>query len=157
MIEVRNIRIGREEIEESFIRCSGPGGQNVNKVNSGVQLRFDALRSESLSDEVRKRLMRIAGSRVNKNGEIVLTVQKHRHQYANRQEAVFRLSEMIEQALKSPAKRRKTKIPKAAKERRLETKRRRSLTKVMRRKVAYKKGGAGSSGPFFCFIPALSA
>jgi len=148
MIQIRDICIDKNEIAESFIRCSGPGGQNVNKVNSGVQLRFDALHSASLPEDVRKRLIQIAGKRVNKKGEIVLTVQKYRNQHGNRQEAVFRLTEMIEQALKKPVKRKKTKISRAAQQRRLTNKRHRSLTKIWRRKVSDKRG-AGASGPSF--------
>ena len=102
----RSLEIPDELLELRAVRASGPGGQNVNKVNSGVQLRFNVVGCASLPEEVRERLIRIAGSRMNKEGEIVLTVQKHRSQLGNRQEALYRLEEMIGEALKKPNPRR---------------------------------------------------
>jgi ribosome-associated protein len=123
------------------MRCSGPGGQNVNKVNSGVQLRFNVLGCASLPEEARERLIRIAGSRMNKEGEIVLTVQKHRSQTGNRQEALYRLEEMIGEALKKPNPRRPTRIPGGARQRRLDDKRHRSMIK------RYRGGASNRTGP----------
>ena len=143
MTEFHGIIIGDEEIRESFIRCSGPGGQNVNKVSSGVQLRFNVQGCASLPEDVRRRLIQIAGNRMNKEGELVLTVQKHRSQFGNRQEAMCRLEEMIGEALKKPTPRKPTRIPKAVRQRRLDDKRRRSMLKRFRRDVTNRTGPAG--------------
>ena len=140
MIEVDGITIGPEEIHESFMRSSGPGGQNVNKVNTAVQLRFNVHRSGSLPADVKRRLIRIAGRRVNKEGEIVLTVQKHRSQIGNRQEALFRLEEMVRAALKRPKPRKPTRVSKAAKQRRMDDKRHRSRIKRLRRSPKNRTG-----------------
>lgn len=141
MMEICGIAIGPEEIRESFMRCSGPGGQNVNKVNSGVQLRFNVLGCASLPEAARERLIRIAGNRMNKEGEIVLMVQNHRSQQGNRQEALFRLEEMIGAALREPTPRRPTRVPAGERRRRLDDKRHRSRIKRLR-------GGATSgAGP----------
>ena len=144
MIEIENIRIGPEEITESFVRCSGPGGQNVNKVNSGVQLRFNAAESPSLPEGVRRRLMVAAGNRLTRGGEIVITVQTHRSQADNRQEALGRLGALIMSSLKPPKRRRPTGIPRASRRRRLEDKRYRSRVKTLRRNVrdGSRAGGA---------------
>jgi len=146
MIELHGIAIGPEEIRESFMRCSGPGGQNVNKVNSGVQLRFNVQSCASLPEDVRRRLIRIAGNRMNKAGELVLTVQKHRSQHGNRQEALFRLEEMIGEALKESSSRKTTRVPRGAKERRLDDKRHRSRIKRLRGSVVQRTGPA-NAGP----------
>ncbi|AOY59609.1 MULTISPECIES: alternative ribosome rescue aminoacyl-tRNA hydrolase ArfB [Desulfococcus] len=146
MLELHGIAIGPEEIHESFMRCSGPGGQNVNKVNSGVQLRFNVQDCASLPEDVRSRLIRIAGNRMNKAGEIVLTVQKHRSQFGNRQEAFFRLEEMIGEALKEPVSRKATRVPRGARQRRLDNKRHRSRVKRLRGSVAQRTGPA-EAGP----------
>ena len=142
MFQFHGITIGDEEIRESFMRCSGPGGQNVNKVNSGVQLRFDVQGCASLPDDVRHRLIKIAGSRMNKEGELVLTVQKHRSQLGNRQEALFRLEEMIGEALKEPTPRKPTRVPRGARQRRLDDKRHRSNIKRFRRNINRRTGPA---------------
>ena len=130
------IRIDDAELEESFIRSSGPGGQNVNKLSTAVQLRFDARRSPALSDEVKTRLERLAGKRVTREGVIVITAQRHRTQERNREDARERLFELIRQAAIAPVKRRPTRPTRASKARRLEGKKRRSNIKGMRGRVS---------------------
>jgi ribosome-associated protein len=126
------ISLDESELEESFVRSSGPGGQNVNKVSSAVQLRFDARRSPSLPNDVAIRLMQLAGSRLTKEGVIVIVAQSYRDQARNRAEARERLFDLIRQAAVKPTPRRATKVPKAAKKRRLEGKRHRADIKKMR-------------------------
>ncbi len=123
------IEIDESELEESFVRSSGPGGQNVNKVSSAVQLRFDARHSPSLPNDVAIRLMRLAGSRLTKEGVIVIVAQAHRDQARNRADARERLFDLIRQAAVKPKPRRATKVPKAQKRQRLEGKRKRSEIK----------------------------
>jgi ribosome-associated protein len=127
-----SISIDESELSESFVRASGPGGQNVNKVSSAVQLRFDARGSPSLPNDVAVRLMRLAGSRLTREGVIVITAQAHRDQTRNRDEARERLFALIRQAAVRPKPRRATKVPKAEKRKRLEGKKRRSDIKKMR-------------------------
>jgi ribosome-associated protein len=133
------IRIGpgltldEAEIEESFIRASGPGGQHVNKTSSAVQLRFDARRSRSLPNDVAVRLMKLAGTRVTHDGVLVITVQSARSQKRNREEAIARLVDLIREAAVRPAVRRPTKATRASKRRRIESKKQRGETKTLRR------------------------
>jgi ribosome-associated protein len=127
------IALDEREIAESFVRASGPGGQNVNKVASAVQLRFDARRSPSLPEDVRSRLERLAGSRLTGDGVIVITAQRHRAQVRNREDALARLLDLIRRAAHPPPKRRATKPPRAARERRIESKKRRAGIKRLRR------------------------
>jgi ribosome-associated protein len=126
------ISIDEQELEERFIRASGPGGQNVNKLSTAVQLRFDARRSPNLPDEVRARLERLAGKRLTREGVIVITAQRHRTQERNRQDALDRLIELIQAAAVRPIPRRPTKPTKGSRERRLESKKHRSSIKGLR-------------------------
>jgi ribosome-associated protein len=133
MIRVTDhISIDESEIEESFVRSSGPGGQNVNKLSTAVQLRFDVRRSPSLPNDVAIRLMRLAGKRLTKDGVLVLIAQNHRTQERNRAEATERLVALIQEAAIRPTVRRATKPTKASKERRIEGKKRRSGIKNLR-------------------------
>ena len=127
------ISIDEAELTESFVRASGPGGQNVNKVSSAVQLRFDARHSPSLPNDVAVRLMRLAGKRVTKEGVIVIIAQQHRTQERNRGDARERLFDLIRQAAVRPTPRRPTNVPKAQRKERLEAKKHRSGIKSLRR------------------------
>jgi ribosome-associated protein len=134
MIEiVPGIAIAEEEVEESFIRASGPGGQNVNKVATAVQVRFDLRRSPSLPNWMSIRAQAIAGKRLTKDGVIVITATNHRTQEGNRAEALERLVALLREAADRPAVRRATRPSGAAKKKRLEEKTRRSTIKRLRR------------------------
>jgi len=127
-----HISIDERELEERFIRASGPGGQNVNKLSSAVQLRFDVRHSPSLPDDVRARLQRLAGRRLTREGVLVIIAQRHRTQERNRADALERLTELIQRAAVAPVPRRPTKPTKSSRERRLESKKRRSSIKGLR-------------------------
>jgi ribosome-associated protein len=127
-----HISIDDSELDESFIRSSGPGGQNVNKLATAVQLRFDVRHSPSLTGEVRARLERLAGKRLTRDGVLVITAQSHRTQERNRADALDRLVELIRQAAVRPVPRRPTKPPKASRRRRLDSKKHRGGIKALR-------------------------
>jgi len=127
------IAIADDEIELGFIRSSGPGGQNVNKVATAVQLRFDVMHSPSISDSVRQRLLDLAGSKVNNDGILVLKAQRHRTQHANKKDALHRFRILVEQASIQPKIRLKRSIPKSVNEKRLTHKKHRSQIKRVRK------------------------
>jgi ribosome-associated protein len=129
-----HIEIGEHELEERFIHASGPGGQNVNKVATAVQLRFDVARSPSLPDDVRRRLMALSGRRLTQDGVLVLTARAHRSQERNREDARERLAELIRRAATPPRPRVATRPTLASKRRRLEAKTARSQVKQRRAK-----------------------
>lgn len=131
------IAIDESELDETFVRASGPGGQNVNKLSTAVQLRFDVRRSASLPDAVAVRLMRLAGRRLTSEGVIVISAQRFRTQDRNRADARERLAELVAEAAVPPTPRRATRPTLASKKRRLDDKSRRGETKRMR-------GDAGS-------------
>jgi len=128
-----DICIRETELRLDFIRSSGPGGQNVNKVATAVQLRFDVFRSPSLPEDVRRRLVRIAGKKVSKEGVLLIDARRFRTQERNRQDAVDRLIQWVRRAAEKPKKRIKTKPTLSSRERRLEGKRQRSETKRLRK------------------------
>ena len=131
----RSIAIDEDEIREVFVRASGPGGQNINKVSTAVQLRFDVANSPSLPDDVRERLIRLAGRRMTDGGELIIDARQFRTQLKNRQDARERLVELIRRAAVRPKPRKRTKPTRASKEKRLDTKRRRGRAKQQRRRV----------------------
>ncbi|HTV36254.1 MAG TPA: alternative ribosome rescue aminoacyl-tRNA hydrolase ArfB [Xanthobacteraceae bacterium] len=127
------ISIDEREISESFVRASGPGGQNVNKLSTAVQLRFDVRGSPSLPGDVAARLEKLAGARLTREGVLVITAQRHRTQVSNRQDALDRLLDLIRRAAVAPVPRRPTRPTVASRERRIESKKRRAGIKTQRR------------------------
>ena len=137
MIQITStIAIDESEIRERFIRSPGPGGQNVNKVASAVQLRFDLARNLSLPADVKARVVRLAGSRLTREGVLIIDAHAHRSQDRNRQEALGKLVELIRRATVKPRPRHKTKPTFGSKQRRLEGKSRRASIKRLRRSGA---------------------
>ncbi len=137
MIEITpTIAIEEREVQLDFTRASGPGGQHVNKVATAVQLRFDVRHSPSLPDEVRERLIHLAGKRITDSGVLIIEARRFRTQEQNRQDAMRRLVELIRRAARRPKSRRKTGPSRAARERRLAAKQRRSEKKRLRRPVS---------------------
>lgn len=128
-----NITLQENELRFDFLRSAGPGGQNVNKVATAVQLRFDLHNSTSLPLEVKDRLTKIAGKRINQDGWLIIEAKRYRTQEGNRQDAVNRLVKLIQKAMEKPTERKPTKPSKAAKDKRLEEKKRRSEIKRSRR------------------------
>ena len=127
-----HIAIDESELSEAFVRASGPGGQNVNKLATAVQLRFDVRNSPALPADVRARLAALAGRRLTQDGVLVIIAQRHRTQERNREDARARLIELIRQAAVAPKRRRPTRPTAASQERRIERKKRRSGVKRLR-------------------------
>ncbi|MFC2057244.1 alternative ribosome rescue aminoacyl-tRNA hydrolase ArfB [Chloroflexota bacterium] len=130
------ITIDESEIQENFVRASGPGGQNVNKVATTVQLRFDVANSRSLPEEVRKRLISLAGNRITEDGILIIDARRFRTQGRNREDATDRLVELIRNAAQRPIIRRRTRPTLASKIRRLDSKRRSAKSKCIRGPVS---------------------
>jgi ribosome-associated protein len=130
-----SIAIDPRDLEEVFVRSSGPGGQNVNKVSTAVQLRFNVVNSRSLPADIRERLAKLAGTRMSSVGVLVITANRFRSQQRNREDARARLAALIRRAAEPKRQRRTTKVPQSAKVRRGENKRRRSATKALRRRI----------------------
>jgi ribosome-associated protein len=131
-MNAQSIRIGPDEVHYDFIRASGPGGQNVNKVATAVQLRFDVLNSQSITPENRERLLQLAGKRANSSGEIIIEARRFRTQQRNREDAMHRLLQLIEKASTPPRIRHASRPTAASDRKRLQEKRRRADVKKLR-------------------------
>jgi ribosome-associated protein len=127
-----NIAIDDSELEETFVRSSGPGGQHVNTSATACQLRFNAMASPSLPQPVKRRLRKVAGNRLTEDGEIIIDAREHRSQKHNREEARQRLVDLLARAARPPRRRRKTKPTRASRERRLKEKKQRGDIKRLR-------------------------
>ncbi|HLQ86373.1 MAG TPA: alternative ribosome rescue aminoacyl-tRNA hydrolase ArfB [Salinisphaeraceae bacterium] len=130
----KHLQLDERELEERFVRASGPGGQHVNTAATAVQLRFDAARSASLSAAVRARLLAMPDPHITADGVIVIFAQRYRSQASNRRDARARLARLLTKAARAPARRRPTRVPRRAKMRRLENKKRRGRKKQLRKK-----------------------
>jgi ribosome-associated protein len=137
MIQITpTLAIAENEIEIQYVQASGPGGQNVNKVATAVQLRFDVAHSPSLPEDVRQRLLRLPDRRITAEGVLVLDARQYRTQERNRRDALDRFTELVRKATEKPKRRRRTRPSREAKRRRLETKRRRGQVKRLRGRVS---------------------
>ena len=138
MIKINNqVRIDESELAFSFIRSSGPGGQNVNKVATAVQLRFNVAHSASLAEDVKTRLIRLAGRRMTIDGDLLIEAKRHRTQEQNKEDAVGRLTKLIQRALQKPKKRFRTQPSRSAREKRLKEKKIKGAIKKNRQKSAF--------------------
>lgn len=132
-----SLTLDPDEIQETFVRAAGPGGQHVNTTSTAVQLRFDVRRSPSLPGAVKQRLERLAGRRLTRDGVLVLVAQGERSQLRNREEALARLVELVREAARPPVLRKKTRVSKAAKRRRVDDKKRQGKLKTLRGRPAF--------------------